>query len=69
MEDTAELEVISLVPEDLVGNNDAEDDDDTVHEVIIPRFRHGEVKCKEAKEEELSRFDEFDVYDEVEDEG
>ena len=69
MEDTAELEEIYLVPEDLAGNNDAEDDDDTVYEVIIPRFRHGEVKCKEAKEEELSRFDEFDVYDEVEDEG
>ena len=71
MEDTAELEEISLVPEDLAANNDAEDedDDDAVYVVIVPRFRHGEVKCKEAKEEELSRFDEFDVYEEVEDEG
>jgi hypothetical protein len=63
------LEEISVVPEDLEGNNDAEDDDDTVYVVIIPRYRHGEVKCKEAKEEELSRFDEFDVYEEVEDGG
>ena len=71
VEDTAELEEISLVPEDLAANNDAEDedDDDAVYVVIVPRFRHGEVKCKEAKEEELSRFDEFDVYEEVEDEG
>ena len=30
---------------------------------------HGEAQCQEAKEEELSRFDEFDVYEEVEDEG
>ena len=39
----AELEEISLVPEDLAGNNDAEDDDDTVYVVIIPMFRHGEI--------------------------
>ena len=37
--------------------------------MIIPRYRHGEVKCKEAKEEKLSQFDEFDVYEEVEDGG
>ena len=29
-----------------------EDEDDAVYVVIIPRFRHGEVNCKEAKEEE-----------------
>ena len=36
--------------------------------VLIPRYRHGEFRCREAKEE-LSRFDEFDVYEEVKENG
>ena len=37
--------------------------------VNLPRFRHGERRCIEAKEAELEKFDEFAVYDEVRDEG
>ena len=40
-----------------------------VYAVILPRFRHGEKRCREAKEKELENFDLFDVYDEVADEG
>ena len=55
------LEEISLVPNELVGDNENEKED-AVYVVTIPRYKHREVRCREAKEEELSRFDEFDEY-------
>ena len=36
-----------------------------VFAVNIPRVCHGEKRCRDAKEEELSRFDEFNAYQEV----
>lgn len=35
--------------------------------VNIPRWRHGDKRCQIAKEEELDKFDEFAVYEEVPD--
>ena len=37
--------------------------------VNLPRWRHREPACVKAKMEELEKFDENDVYEEVEDEG
>ena len=37
--------------------------------VNIPRWRHCEARCVEAKKAELEMFDKYDVYEEVEDEG
>ena len=37
--------------------------------VNIPRWRHSEARCVEAKKKELEMFDKYDVYEEVEDEG
>ena len=37
--------------------------------VNIPRYRHGEQRCKDAKMEELNKFEMFDVYEEVSDQG
>ena len=45
------------------------DEKDVVYVVQIPRYRHHESICKEAKERELSSWDEFEVYQVVEDEG
>jgi hypothetical protein len=39
--------------------------DDETYAVDIPRYRHGERRCREAKQTELARFDEFDAYEEV----
>ena len=35
----------------------------------LPRCGHGEPKCREEKEVELERFDEYDAYEVVKDEG
>ena len=45
------------------------DEKDVVYVVQIPRYRHHESICKEAKERELSSWDEFEVYEVVKDEG
>ena len=37
--------------------------------VNIPRYLHNEERCKVAKEQELQKFDHFQVYSEVRDEG
>ena len=37
--------------------------------VIIPRYLHNEKRCREAKEEELQKFLDFEVYSECIDEG
>ena len=37
--------------------------------VNIPRWRHFDKRCIEAKKKELEMFDKYDVYDEVKDEG
>ena len=37
--------------------------------VNVPRWRHDEKVCKEAKEADLDKFDEFDVFEETEDHG
>ena len=42
---------------------------ETAFVVQIPRYLHSEPKCVEAKQKELSCWDEFHVYDEVKDEG
>ena len=40
-----------------------------VYVVQIPRYLHHERKCLEAKKKELDCWDEFQVYQEVPDEG
>ena len=42
---------------------------DNVYVVQIPRYRHQENSCKEAKERELMSWDQYQVYEEVKDEG
>ena len=37
--------------------------------VIIPRYRHSEKGCKEAKKIELEKFETFDAFEEVPDKG
>ena len=40
-----------------------------VYAVNIPRYRHGEESCKQAKEREFEAWDKYDAYEEVEDVG
>ena len=54
-----------MVPQQEEGD----EQEDEVYAVIVPRYRHGEKKCLEAKLVELERFDEYDAYEEVPDEG
>ena len=66
-EDFSSLKNIQKVeptnPEDKKGN------EDNVYVVNIPRYRHCEEACKQAKEKELASWDEYEVYEEVEDIG
>ena len=66
--DTKSLEEISKVPA-REENNARDESEDEVFAVNIPRHLHGDKECREAKEVELSRFDEFNAYEEVPDEG
>ena len=66
--DTKSLEEISKVPA-REENNARDESEDEVFAVNIPRHLHGDKGCREAKEVELSRFDEFNAYEEVPDEG
>ena len=43
--------------------------DQNVYVVGIPRYRHDEKTCMKAKEKELNAWDEYQVYEEVRDEG
>ena len=52
-----------------IESQDKSDEKDVVYVVQIPRYRHHESVCKEAKERELSSWDEFEVYEVVEDKG
>ena len=46
-----------------------ETDEVLTYMVNVPFWRFHEKDCVEAKRKELEKFDEFDVYDEVVDEG
>ena len=46
-----------------------EEETSVTYAVNVPRFRHGERKFIDAKQKELVNFDNFDVYEEVEDTG
>ena len=49
-----------------VPNHIEEDDEDVdTFVLLIPRYLHGEKRCLDAKMEELEKFVEFDVYEEV----
>ena len=51
---------------------EAENTDGEVEKVFVvqvPRYLHSERRCVEAKERELASWEEFHVYDEVQDEG
>ena len=61
MEEATEIEKL------LADDNNTEDIETFV--VNIPRYRHGEQSCVEAKQVELEKFDEFDAYEEIKDEG
>ena len=49
--------------------DNGEDNREEVYVVEIPRYRHHESICKDAKEIELLKWDEYKVYEEVEDKG
>ena len=60
-----------LDPEDAnenEANEVATSDPEACFAVNIPRWRHGDRRCMEAKEAELKNFDEFGVYEVVKDE-
>ena len=63
--DTQQFDEITLVPQ----HEEENQQEDEVFAVNVPRYWHGEKKCLEAKLVELERFDEFDAYEEVADEG
>ena len=52
-----------------VNSVEKKEDEDTVYVVNIPRYRHSEEACKQAKEKELASWEEYEVYEEVEDVG
>ena len=45
------------------------EDEEAAFAVNIPRWRHAEKRCTEAKKSELEMFDKYDVYEEVSDVG
>ena len=51
------------------GSEENEKVDDSVYVVNIPRYRHNEEACKQAKDKELAAWDRYEVYEEVEDVG
>ena len=61
------LEEVTNMERLLVDNTENVDVETFV--TIIPRWRHGERTCVEAKQKELGQFDDFKVYKEVKDEG
>ena len=66
--EVGELQVVeetSAVAE--VDKEDMEEEETFV--VVIPRYLHAEQRCKDAKEVELGKYDVYDVYEEVKDEG
>ena len=66
--EVGELQVVeetSAVAE--VEKEDMEEEETFV--VVIPRYLHAEQRCKDAKEVELGKYDVYDVYEEVKDEG
>ena len=66
--DAKHLEEISRIDKDQEAVTEDEEVEE-VYAVNIPWNRHGEQKCRKAKEVELDRFDEFDAYEEVEYKG
>ena len=62
-EDTRTFEELEKVEIDLAQT------EELALAVNIPRWRHFEARCVEAKKAELEMFDKYDVYEEVEDEG
>ena len=70
--DTEQFEEVALNPEadpEVQAVDEGDEQQDEVFAVNIPRDRHGDRRCREAKEVELARFDEFDAYEEVADDG
>ena len=58
---------IRRMEEETILDNDNKTENTYV--VNIPRYRHQERACKEAKEKELLSWDQYEVYAEVKDEG
>ena len=52
-----------------IVDEDSTNQDNIVYVVQIPRYRHHEKVCLEAKNKEIESWDEFAVYEEVVDEG
>lgn len=59
------FESIEKVPEE---ERDQNEEEERCFVVNIPRWRHGDRKCREAKQVEFQKFAEFAVYEEVMDE-
>ena len=52
-----------------IENRESNNPEDIVYVVQIPKYRHHEKICLEAKNKEFASWDEFAVYEEVPDEG
>ena len=63
------LEQFAVIEKITVEGNPMETEEIATYAVNIPFWRFHEKECVEAKRTELEKFDEFDVYDEVVDEG
>ena len=61
--DTGNAQLIERLDEDTPEN------DEEVYITTIPRYLHAEKRCRDAKARELRSWDDFQVYEEVEDEG
>ena len=63
------IEQFAIIEKVTVEENPGETDEIATYAVNIPFWRFHEKECVKAKRTELEKFDEFDVYDEVIDEG
>ena len=69
--ETGHVEAIDLGDVDILSNvsDQHEFNEESVYVVCIPRYRHQEEVCKQAKEKELNSWDHYQVYEEVQDDG
>ena len=63
------IEQFAIIEKVTVEENPGQTDEIATYAVNIPFWRFHERECVMAKRTELEKFDEFDVYDEVVDEG
>ncbi len=68
--ETGHITAVDLGDVDILQNiSNKNTSDENVYVVTIPRYRHHEQICKQAKVKELTSWDHYNVYEEVEDVG